>query len=311
MNKIFLLIAVFFIYSISLTAQVTEEKGKSNQEVKQSKEKLPVKDNKNPTDRENTQNVATNIEDNEAVIENFPNGGKIDWTEQIIKAKGWAVIDTVRFKNKTQAELMAERGATVVAQRNLLEIIQGVRIVSETTVRDCIPENDYVYSRLDGIIKGAEMLGEPIVNRGKVEVTLFIPMYKPSANSSENESIATVFQKKLSTTPGLIKTATSETSAQDEINPSMLPVIMDEQGNIVADYTKYIDPKTGKFPKWLNLSKNVMEEVGLKEGVDIIDGVQNSDGTIKIEPGQLDKMDKWSKIGKGAIKVGKLLLMLI
>ena len=42
---------------------------------------------------------------------------------------GSSVIDNERFKLLAQAKAMAIRGATVIAQRNLLEIINGVNIL--------------------------------------------------------------------------------------------------------------------------------------------------------------------------------------
>lgn len=236
--------------------------------------------------------------------------GQVDWTDQVIIAKGWTAIDTIRFTNIAQAELMARRGATVVAQRNLLETIKGVRIVGETTVRNLVTENDYIYSRLDGIIKGAVMVGEPIINEGVVEVTMQVPIYEPVKGSNDTASVASLLQKKFSTS-NVIKTAPANRTQASNVNPSMLPVVKDENGNIKIDYTKGFDPKAKIKPKWFNFSKKVAEELNFKEGVDIIEGIQNSDGTISVNPGQLDKMEKWGKIGKISIKVGAFLFALI
>jgi hypothetical protein len=256
-----------------------------------------------------TNNIIYNPDKPNNVITGKDNG-QVDWTEQMISAKGYSVIDTITFKNKSQAQLMATRGAIVVAQRNLLETIQGVRIVSETTVKDFITEGDYVYSRLDGICKGAEMLGEPVIKNGIVEVTMQIPIYKPANNSKDTASIASLIQKKYSASPPLNKNSNSPNNITFS-GPSLLPTIVDESGNIVVDYTKYIDPKSGKFPKYMNFSKEVLSELQLKEGVDIIDAVQANDGTIKIDTGQIDKVAKWAKIGKTALKVGKFIMLLI
>jgi hypothetical protein len=49
---------------------------------------------------------------------------------------------------------MAERGAVVDAQRNLLEITEGVRVNGETVVKDYITQSDIIFSRVDGIVKG-------------------------------------------------------------------------------------------------------------------------------------------------------------
>jgi len=103
-------------------------------------------------------NVEQVIAQSKPVIQEKPNGS-INWTEQYIEAKGASVIDNERFKNAAQAKLMAKRGAIVDAQRNLLEIIKGVNVTSETTVNDMITTRDYIYTRIDGVIKGAQLVG--------------------------------------------------------------------------------------------------------------------------------------------------------
>lgn len=112
----------------------------------------------------------------EPVVEQYTNGN-VNWSEQFIEAKGTSVIDNERFKIPAQAKAMAIRGAVVIAQRNLLEIINGVKITGETRVQDMIATNDYVYSRVDGLIKGAQQIGEPIEIDGLIEVTMRVPLY--------------------------------------------------------------------------------------------------------------------------------------
>ena len=53
-------------------------------------------------------------------------GGAIDWSGKTVAARGTGVLDPGN-SNRDQAWQMAERAATIVAQRNLLEIIKGVR----------------------------------------------------------------------------------------------------------------------------------------------------------------------------------------
>ena len=316
-------VMLLMLFSSSIVfAQQNKTKTNNDNKVPVENTKNPVvnsKPVKNPTVNLNNQ-ITPHKTNNDIIIDpKKPNNvitgndtGQVDWTEQVIKAKGWSVIDTITFKNKAQAELMATRGAVVTAQRNLLETIQGVRVVSETTVRDCITTNDYIYTRIDGICKGAEMLGEPIIKKGIVEVILQIPIYKPANNSKDTASVASLIQKKYaSNNQNIEKTAKVSDNQNNESSPSLLPVVKDENGNVVVDYSKYIDTKTGKFPKYLNYSKKLMEELKMKEGVALINAVQSNDGTIKIEQGQIEKVNQWGKIGKAALKIGKLILMII
>jgi hypothetical protein len=59
-----------------------------------------------------------------------------------------------------QKELTAKRAATVVAQRNMAEILNGVRISGQTTVKDSALESDLIRSTVEGLIKDAKPIYE-------------------------------------------------------------------------------------------------------------------------------------------------------
>ncbi len=58
-----------------------------------------------------------------------------------------------------QGRLMAERAAKVDAYRNLAEIVKGLRISSNTYVRDFVAESDQISTQLDTFIKGVKQVG--------------------------------------------------------------------------------------------------------------------------------------------------------
>lgn len=256
------------------------------------------------------------------VVENKTNG-KVNWTQQFVEAKGQSVIDTTRFKNLAQAKAMAIRGAVVVAQRNLLEITKGVNVVGETTVQDMITTGDYIYTRVEGLVKGAQQVGQARDVNGMMEVTLKMPIYG-------DEGLASAFSKEdlsQARKKGGVKnedeTLTTEMVATDaevvdgskpfvfnfkgkQIDPSMFPVIVDEQGNVKLDFSKWYDGKTGTFPKYMQLGKEVMNDLGFKKGVDVIELVQNSNGQFTV-PQNSNKRVVWQKIGNVAQKIGKVL----
>lgn len=258
------------------------------------------------------------------VVEQRSNGS-INWTEQFIEAKGQSVIDNERFKNPAQAKLMAIRGAVVVAQRNLLEITQGVSVTSETKVKDMIAESDYIYTRVDGVIKNAQQVGEAVEKDGYMEVTMRIPIYSA-------EGLAPVLYDQLATKRrGTETQTTEEPSAQylsseiqlteelggsegfifnfngKKIDPSMFPVVMDEKGNLLFDFYKLYDPKTGKFPKIIQQSKEAFELMGVdKKNLKILDVAESFDGKIILNEVNAKKIN-WQKIGKFAAKAGKIL----
>jgi len=85
----------------------------------------------------------------------------INWVNGYIIASGQGTASARETKGK--ARIKATIAAKVAAQRNLLEIIKGVRITSQTTVQDAMLVEDVIRTRIDGMLKGAYMAGEPFV----------------------------------------------------------------------------------------------------------------------------------------------------
>ena len=73
--------------------------------------------------------------------------------------------------------LMAARAAELDAKRKLLERIKGLRLTSNTLVRDFITEYDEIQANADGIIVGARQQGRPYyyTNELIVDVTVEVP----------------------------------------------------------------------------------------------------------------------------------------
>lgn len=258
----------------------------------------------------------------EPIVQEKTNGN-INWTQQYVEAKGQAVIDTERFPNISQARAMATRGAVVVAQRNLLEIVKGVNVVGETTVQDMATTSDYIYTRVEGLVKGAEQVGQAREMNGMMEVTLRMPIYgKVGITGALEDADITNAQRKMGLQPLMAMAATENIAAGEDvvdgskplvfnfkgkqIDPSMFPIIVDDKGNVKLDFSKIYDPNTGKFPKYMQLSKEIMQDLNLKKGVDIIELVQNSNGQFTL-PQSSQKRVVWQKIGNVAQKIGKVL----
>ncbi len=78
-----------------------------------------------------------------------------------------------------QARLMAERAARVDGMRKLLEQIQGLRLTSDTLVRDFVTESDEISARAQGIVVGAVQVGKYLhTDELIVEVTMEVPVEK-------------------------------------------------------------------------------------------------------------------------------------
>ena len=78
--------------------------------------------------------------------------------------------------NPAQARLMAKRAAELDARRQLLEHAKGVVINSNSTVQDFMTRNDYIRSRVEGIIRDAEIVDTRYNDDGTCEVDMRIDM---------------------------------------------------------------------------------------------------------------------------------------
>ena len=76
-----------------------------------------------------------------------------------------------------QARLMAERAAEVDALRKLLEQVKGLRLTSDTLVRDFITESDEIRTQASGIVVGASKVSAYLHDDELiVEVTMEVPV---------------------------------------------------------------------------------------------------------------------------------------
>lgn len=95
--------------------------------------------------------------------EPFTNG-QVNWTT------GWITATGIGLGPNRP---MALRAATVVAQRNLLEIVQGVRIDSQTVVANMMVQSDTINQYVKGFIKHSRRIAPPkYMSDGSVEVTV-------------------------------------------------------------------------------------------------------------------------------------------
>ena len=113
--------------------------------------------------------------------------GMINWTTSEVYATGIGAPPP-NAVNPAQARAMAERAAQVVAYRNLLEIIKGVRVDSETVVENFMTKSDVIRTKVDGIIKGAVPVRKQYLSDGSVEVTVVMRMKGEFLNAIVPES---------------------------------------------------------------------------------------------------------------------------
>lgn len=108
------------------------------------------------------------------VVQQFTDGN-VDWTNMIVTAKGIGA-PPANAANMAQARAMARRAAIVVAQRNLLEIVKGVRIDSQTLVKDFMTQSDIIRSQVSGVVRGSRLIDVAYMSDSSVEATVAMPL---------------------------------------------------------------------------------------------------------------------------------------
>lgn len=132
----------------------------------------------------------------EEVIKNKPNGA-MNWSKGTVSAIGYGVPpdDVPAVKRR----LLARRAAQLDAYRNLAEMVNGVRVTSETIVQEMVTQSDAVKTTLEAMIKGASMTEDHYQNDvATVTLTMsldggFIKMVAPhaaQAGQSANRSFS-------------------------------------------------------------------------------------------------------------------------
>lgn len=98
--------------------------------------------------------------------------GMINWTDGLVTVKGTGAPP--ENTPEGQARLMARRAAISDAYRNLAELINGVQVTSETTVKNFVTESDKILTKVQGFIKGAQVVDEKNLSDGTVEVVISV-----------------------------------------------------------------------------------------------------------------------------------------
>ncbi len=102
--------------------------------------------------------------------------GQVNYSERMVRATGIGAV------NPNAASVGAARAGAITAARmdayrRLLEAVKGVRVNSETTVRNSMVENDVIRTEVDGMVRGANRVGDvKYLSDTSVEVTLEVPL---------------------------------------------------------------------------------------------------------------------------------------
>ena len=112
-------------------------------------------------------------------IERINEHGRIDWTNGAMYATGLGAVSRTE-NNDAKAYLKARGFAKLDALRNLLMVVDHVRIDSHTVGVDFETQSDTIRAEVTGIVKGAQVISERNIKVGRdtmVEVTVLTHMY--------------------------------------------------------------------------------------------------------------------------------------
>ena len=225
--------------------------------------------------------------------------GQVNWTDQYIEAEGNSVFDTTRFKIKNQARLMAQRGAIVDAQRNLLEIVNGVLVEGQTTVKDLVVESDEVKSKVSGLLKGAVQVGKTKFEDGVATVRLRIPLYAEGLGQAVDTTEHSAPVPSPPTNPAKVDSLPSEVflSVSGAYKPRLFPNITDEQNNIIMNLAESFDPTKGKAPQIVRQSQEIFGAIKGKKGKELLEAAQDKLGNLVLTDKSKERVEKWKKAG--------------
>ena len=99
-----------------------------------------------------------------------PNGN-MNWTTGVATATGLGVPPR-NAVSAIQAREMTRAAAYSVALRNLLEVVNGIRVDSVTTVQNYVTTNTEVQTKVEGFVKDAKLISERELPTGEFETTV-------------------------------------------------------------------------------------------------------------------------------------------
>ena len=173
--------------------------------------------------------------------------GSINYSERTIQAIGIGFIPE-NVINAGQARRAALRIAKQDALRQLIEIVNGVVVTSETTMSNAMFD-DVIKSQVQGAIRGARQIGEArYLSDTSIEVTYEVPMsgisdvvtppsgFLPTAPTGTAPTAAEPVGPTTSGITGLV----IDTRGLG-IRPAMSPRVLDQNGGVVygpGNYTR-------------------------------------------------------------------------
>ncbi len=148
--------------------------------------------------------------------------GKIDWSKEEIRARGIGFAPKFA-KTPGQMTVLAREAALVAAERNLLKVINGVHVTSETTVENLEVTQDIIKTSVKGLLKGAVIVSEKPFGENGYEVVLAVNLYDEKNALSQSIDLPVQFK---AANPGVtIVPTTPKEDPKSDITPVITPPV--------------------------------------------------------------------------------------
>ncbi len=243
--------------------------------------------------------------------QNKGKNGEVNWATQYVTATGKVVVDMKSYPNKVQAEMMAEKGATAIAQRNLLEIVKGMQITSSTkgrtkkvnSVEYFMTENDKISTKINGVLKNATKVGKTKFENGYAVVTMQAPIYQGNSIASSVAKEKNIRKTKPYQTM-LIYYFVVQTKKHKQL---IFPKIYDKKGKLLFDFEDIYQKDVNNFPTTEQLTNSELEKFKKDKNIQIINLKEDKKGNFRY----YDKELKWAKIKTEAINGKKFKIFIL
>lgn len=158
--------------------------------------------------------------------------GQVNWTTGTISVSGIGVSPPDAPAAAAQA--MAYRAARVVASRNLLELVEGIRVDSETIVENFLVKSDTIKEQVSGFVRSARVIKHQNFPDGSVEVFLAMPLWGKNSLTSALLMEQAIGQMELAEkNSGDGYTGMMIDTRGLGVQPATLPVVLDQDGKLV------------------------------------------------------------------------------
>ena len=168
--------------------------------------------------------------------------GEVNWTRLTIRAKGNG-IPNPQVSKLSQAPLGADREAKKEALENLLKTIKAVPIDSQITFQQKVEKSDVISSKLQELIRNAEIIETTYFSDGGVKIIVKLPLFGPLINlilpTSERRAAVKADED--------VNTGVIIDSRGLKTTPILAPKILDEEGKEVYSSSFISSESLGKW----------------------------------------------------------------